>query len=64
MASLSLTKSRGCPECGQVHDCAWLQEMTVLCQRLDKKINELVEHVNACDKAGLSTPEIHPLEDK
>ena len=63
MASLSLTKVRECPECGQVHDCAWLQEMTVLCQRLDKKINELVEYVNA-DKAGLSTPELHPMEDK
>jgi len=47
-----------------VHDCAWLTEMTVLCAKLDRKINELVEYVNACDKAGLSTPEIHPMEDK
>ena len=64
MASMSMTKARECPDCGGVHDCAWLPEMTYLCAKLDRKINELVEYVNACDKAGLSTPEIHPMEDK
>ena len=29
-----------------------------------QEIDRLVEYVKACDKAGLSTPEIHPLEDK
>ena len=31
---------------------------------LQQEIDRLVEYVKACDKAGLSTPEIHPLEDK
>ena len=43
MASLSMTKARGCPECGQVHDCAWFVEMQVLTKRLDDKINEIVK---------------------
>ena len=50
-----------------IHDWAWFVEMRVLCDKLDKKINELVKYVDACDKAGLSTPsdyEKHPLEDK
>jgi len=64
MASLSMTKARGCPECGQVHDCAWFVEMQVLTKRLDDKINELVKYVKDCDKAGLTTPEIPELEDK
>jgi len=64
MTSMTMTKARKCSECGGVHDCAWLTEMTILCERLDRKITELVEYVNAYDKAGLSTPEIPELEDK
>ena len=59
-----MTKASKCPECGKVHDCAFYVEMQVLLQRLSKEIDRLVEYVKACDKAGLSTPEIHPLEDK
>ena len=61
---MTMTKARACPDCGGVHDCAWLSEQTVLNQTLSKEIDRLVEYVKACDKAGLSTPEIHPLEDK
>ena len=61
---MTLTKARECPECGKVHDCAFYVEMQVLLQRLSKEIDRLVEYVNACDKAGLTTPEIHPMEDK
>ena len=67
MASYSVTEIRECEKCGHIHDCAWFVEMQVLCDKLDKKINELVKYVDACDKAGLSTPsdyEKHPLEDK
>ena len=61
---MTMTKARECPDCGKVHDCAFYVEMQVLLQRLSKEIDRLVEYVKACDKAGLSTPEIHPLEDK
>ena len=61
---MTMTKARKCPECGKVHDCAFYVEMQLLCEILTKEIDRLVEYVNACDKAGLSTPEIHPLEDK
>ena len=64
MTSMTMTKARECPECGKVHDCAFYVEMQVLLQRLSKEIDRLVEYVKVCDKAGLSTPEIHPLEDK
>ena len=75
---MTMTKASKCPECGKVHDCAFYVEMQGLLQRLSKvmtttgdlvrydsqEIDRLVEYVKACDKAGLSTPEIHPLEDK
>ena len=64
MASLTMTKVRECPDCGHVHDCAWYIEMALLVQKLSKEVDRLVEYIKDCDKAGLSTPEIHPLEDK
>tara|TARA_B100000586_G_scaffold180661_1_gene132410 strand:+ start:1358 stop:1474 length:117 start_codon:yes stop_codon:yes gene_type:complete len=38
--------------------------MKVLQKRMDKEIDRLIEYVRACERAGFSTPEIHPLEDK
>jgi len=56
MASLTLSKARECPECGNIHDCAFYVEMQVLAEKLDKKINELVESID--------WSETHELEDK
>lgn len=63
MASLNQIHVRRCPECNQIHDCAWFVEMQVLCNRLDKKINELVGYVNQLEEEShcRNTPE---LEDK
>tara|TARA_R100001086_G_scaffold140070_1_gene73476 strand:+ start:180 stop:371 length:192 start_codon:yes stop_codon:yes gene_type:complete len=63
MASLNQIHVRRCPECNQIHDCAWFVEMQVLCNRLDKKMNELVGYVNQLEEEAhcRNTPE---LEDK
>ena len=49
MASMSMTKARECPDCGNIHDCAFYVEMQVLTQKLDKKINEFVDYINQMD---------------
>lgn len=41
-----------------------LSEIQVLIDKLDTKINVLMQYVKDCDKAGLSTPEIRELDDK
>ena len=67
MASLNMTKARECAECGHIHDCAWFVEMQILCEKLDKKIIELLTYIANVEKSGLSTPqdyEKHPMEDK
>ena len=58
MASLNMTKARECPECGQIHDCAFYVEMQILTAKLDKKINEFVDYINESSK------EVSELEDK
>ena len=58
MASLTKTKARECPECGQIHDCAFYVEMQILTAKLDKKINEFVDYINESSK------EVSELEDK
>ena len=55
MASMTMTKARECPECGNVHDCAFYVEMQVLCNKLDKQINRLLQDIES---------ETHPMEDK
>ena len=62
MASLSELHVRRCPECNQIHDCQFFVEMQVLCNRLDREINRLVEYVNKQEKNLVS--EIPELEDK
>ena len=41
-------------------DCAWFVEMQVLCEKLDKKINELVKYANEKE----DVLEQHEMEDK
>jgi hypothetical protein len=60
MASYSITKIRECEKCGHIHDCAWFVEMQVLCEKLDKKINELVNYANEKEH----DLEQHEMEDK
>ena len=60
MASYSVTEIRDCEKCGHIHDCAWFVEMQVLCEKLDKKINELVKYADGWSENA----EKHPLEDK
>ena len=60
MASLNQIHVRRCPECNQIHDCAWFVEMQVLCEKLDKKINELVNYANEKEH----DLEQHEMEDK
>ena len=62
MASLTLSKARECPACGNIHDCAFYVEMQVLTQKLDKKINEFVDYINQMDTDIVK--EIPELEDK
>ena len=62
MASLNGIHVRECPECNQIHDCAWFVEMQVLCNKLDKQINRLVEYVNKQEEN--LDKEIPELEDK
>jgi hypothetical protein len=58
MASLNMTQARECPECGQIHDCAFYVEMQILTAKLDRKINEFVDYINESSK------EVSELEDK
>ena len=53
-----------CSKCGKAHDCEWYIVMTELAKKLNAEIDLLAAYVKSCEKAGLSTPEIHPLEDK
>jgi len=53
-----------CSKCGKSHDCEWYIVMTELAKTLKSEIDILTAYVKSCEKAGLSTPEIHPLEDK
>ena len=62
MASLNGIHVRECPECNQIHDCAWFVEMQVLCNRLEREINRLVEYVNKQEEN--LDKEIPELEDK
>ena len=62
MASMSMTKARECPDCGNIHDCAFYVEMQVLTEKLDKKINEFVDSINQMDTDIVK--EIPELEDK
>tara|TARA_R100000365_G_C2665702_1_gene16885 strand:- start:180 stop:368 length:189 start_codon:yes stop_codon:yes gene_type:complete len=62
MASMTMTKARECPDCGNIHDCAFYVEMQVLTQKLDKKINEFVDYINQMDTDIVK--EIPELEDK
>ena len=61
---MNVVKVRRCERCHQVHDCQFYSEMKVLQKRMDKEIERLIGYVKACERAGFSTPEIHPLEDK
>jgi hypothetical protein len=56
MASMTMTKARKCPVCGKIHDCEFFVEMQVLTEKLDKKINELVDSIDWSER--------HELEDK
>ena len=58
---MTMTKARECPECGQVHDCAFYVEMQILCSKLDKQINRLLDDMEA---KATAQKETHPLEDK
>ena len=58
---MTMTKARECPDCGNIHDCAFYVEMQVLTQKLDKKINEFVDYINQLDADNGLIPE---LEDK
>jgi len=60
MASYSITEIRECEKCGHIHDCAWFVEMQVLCEKLDKKINELLKYSNGWSEYA----EQHEMEDK
>ena len=60
MASMTMTKARECPECGQVHDCAFYVEMQVLANKLDSQVNRLIDELEAQHLIA----ETHPLEDK
>jgi hypothetical protein len=62
MASMTMTKARECPDCGNIHDCAFYVEMQVLTEKLDKKINEFVDYINQMDTDIVK--EIPELEDK
>ena len=53
---------RNCPECNQIHDCQFFMEMQVLCNKLDKEINRLVEVIN--QQVENLDKEIPELEDK
>ena len=57
-----MTKARECPDCGNIHDCAFYVEMQVLTEKLDKKINEFVDYINQMDTDIVK--EIPELEDK
>jgi len=59
---MTMTKARECPDCGNIHDCAFYVEMQVLTQKLDKKINEFVDYINQMDTDIVK--EIPELEDK
>ena len=60
MASYSITEIRECEKCGNIHDCAWFVEMQVLCEKLDKKINELLKYADGWSEYA----EQHEMEDK
>ena len=59
---MTMTKARECPDCGNIHDCAFYVEMQVLTEKLDKKINEFVDYINQMDTDIVK--EIPELEDK
>jgi len=65
MASMTMTKARECPECGQVHDCQMFQSMNNLIKKMDEKIDEYLRYINTIpDYAEEITAGIPELEDK
>jgi len=61
---MNIVKMRKCKNCNQTHDCEFYYSNRVYVEKLLSELERLTKYVKACDKAGFSTPEIHPLEDK